>query len=92
MLTSQERENLLRGLEGQYIEPGPSGAPSSGGADLLPTGRNFYGIDPRNLPTPAAWEIGKTLGDQVIERYISEEGRYPESVGIVLWSGAISNI
>ena len=88
MLTSQERENLLRGLEGQYIEPGPSGAPSSGGADLLPTGRNFYGIDPRNLPTPAAWEIGKTLGDQVIERYISEEGRYPESVGIVLWSGA----
>ena len=55
---------------------------------FLPTGRNFYGIDPRNLPTPAAWEIGKTLGDQVIERYISEEGRYPESVGIVLWSGA----
>lgn len=88
MLTTQERENLLRGLEGQYIEPGPSGAPSSGGADLLPTGRNFYGIDPRNLPTPAAWELGKTLGDQVVERYIDEEGRYPESVGIVLWSGA----
>lgn len=54
----------------------------------MPTGRNFYGIDPRNLPTPAAWELGKTLGDQVVERYIDEEGRYPESVGIVLWSGA----
>ena len=88
MLTTQEQENMLRGFEGQYVEPGPSGAPTSGGADLLPTGRNFYGVDPRTLPTPAAWEIGKTLGDQVIERFIAEEGHYPENVGIVLWSGA----
>lgn len=87
-LTSQEIENMLRGFEGQYIEPGPSGAPSSGGADLLPTGRNFYGVDPRTLPTPAAWEIGKQLGDQVIERFIAEEGHYPENIGIVLWSGS----
>ena len=87
-LTSQELENILRGFEGQYIEPGPSGAPSSGGADLLPTGRNFYGVDPRTLPTPAAWEIGRTLGDQVVERFIAEEGRYPENIGIVLWSGS----
>lgn len=88
LLTTQEMDNLLRGLSGSYIEPGPSGAPSSGGADLLPTGRNFYGVDPRNLPTAAAWEIGKNLGNQVIERYIAEEGRYPESIGIVLWSGS----
>ncbi|HIU63576.1 MAG TPA: cobaltochelatase subunit CobN [Candidatus Avacidaminococcus intestinavium] len=88
MLTTQETSNLLRGLNAEFIEPGPSGAPSSGGVDLLPTGRNFFGIDPRNLPTQAAWEIGKNLGDQVIERYIEEEGRYPESVGIVLWSGS----
>ncbi|WP_293729212.1 cobaltochelatase subunit CobN [uncultured Phascolarctobacterium sp.] len=88
LLTSQELENMLRGFEGQYVEPGPSGAPSSGGADLLPTGRNFYGVDPRTLPTPAAWEIGKTLGDQVVERFIAEEGRYPENIGIVLWSGS----
>lgn len=88
LLTSQELGNMLRGFEGQYVEPGPSGAPSSGGADLLPTGRNFYGVDPRTLPTPAAWEIGKTLGDQVVERFIAEEGRYPENIGIVLWSGS----
>lgn len=87
-LTTQEMDNILRGFKGEYIEPGPSGAPSSGGADLLPTGRNFYGIDPRTLPTPAAWEIGKSLGDQVISRFIEEEGHYPESVGIILWSGA----
>ena len=79
---------MLRGFNGEYIEPGPSGAPSSGGADLLPTGRNFFGIDPRTLPTPAAWEIGKTLAEQVIARFIEEEGHYPENIGIVLWSGA----
>ena len=87
-LTTQEIENMLRGFNGEYIEPGPSGAPSSGGADLLPTGRNFYGVDPRTLPTPAAWEIGKQLADQVIERFIAEEGHYPENIGIVLWSGS----
>ncbi len=87
-LTTQEIENMLRGFEGQYVEPGPSGAPASGGADRLPTGRNFYGIDPRTLPTPAAWEIGKTLANQVIERFIAEEGHYPENIGIVLWSGS----
>ena len=88
MLTSQEQVTMLRGFEGEYIEPGPSGAPSSGGADLLPTGRNFYGVDPRTLPTAAAWEIGKSLGDQVISRFIEEEGHYPENIGIVLWAGA----
>ena len=79
---------MLRGFEAEYIAPGPSGAPSSGGADLLPTGRNFYGVDPRTLPTAAAWEIGKSLGDQVISRFIEEEGHYPENIGIVLWAGA----
>lgn len=87
-LTVQELTNTMRGFEGEYIQPGPSGSPAAGGADLLPTGRNFYGVDPRTLPTPAAWELGKTLGDQVIERFIEEEGHYPEAVGIVLWAGA----
>ena len=86
--TVQESANLLRALSGEYVEPGPAGAPTSGGADILPTGRNFYGIDPRSLPTPAAWELGVDLSEQVIERFITEEGHYPESVGIVLWSGA----
>ncbi len=87
-LTTQELENMLRAFEGQYVEPGPSGAPSSGGAALLPTGRNFYGVDPRTLPTPAAWETGVTLAEQAIERFIAEEGHYPENIGIVIWAGA----
>lgn len=55
---------------------------------MLPTGRNFYGVDPRLLPTPVAWEIGKQLGEAVISDYISDQGCYPEAVGIVLWAGA----
>lgn len=86
--TKQEMSNIIRALSGSYIEPGPSGAPTSGGAYLLPSGRNFFGIDPRNLPTPAAWKLGQELGSATITRFIAEEGRYPESVGIVLWSGA----
>ncbi|MFV0363068.1 MAG: cobaltochelatase subunit CobN, partial [Suipraeoptans sp.] len=84
--TEQEIINTARALNGEFIEAGPGGAPTSGRADILPTGRNFYGVDPNNLPTPTAWVIGKTLAEQVVERYIAEEGRYPESIGIVLWS------
>ncbi len=88
METRQEEENLFRALEGKYIEPGPSGSPAAGGVDLLPSGRNFVGVDPRCLPTPAAWEIGKVLGDEAVDRFITEEGRYPENIGMVFWAGA----
>ena len=84
--TRQEITNLLAALEGCYVEPGPGGAPTCGMLDVLPTGRNFYGIDPRTMPTPPAWEIGKTMGDHIIERYMAEEGCYPENVGIVVWA------
>ncbi len=84
--TTDEQENILRALEGEYIEPGPAGSPTAGGADILPTGRNFYSVDPRILPTRPAWEIGKQMTDGVIEQFIADEGRYPESVGIILWA------
>lgn len=85
-MTNQELGNLLRALEGKYIEPAPGGAPSNGRADILPTGRNFYGVDPYNLPTNTAWQIGWQLSEQVISRFILEEGHYPESIGMVFWS------
>ena len=90
LMTTLEQQNTLNALNGKYIDPCPSGAPTSGGADLLPTGRNFYSIDPRCLPTKPAWEIGKQMAEDVIGRFIEEEGRYPESVGIILW--ATSNL
>ena len=87
-LTEGEITETLRALTGRYIEPSPAGAPTTNGVDVLPTGRNFYGLDPRCMPTPAAWEYGKQLGDALIEQYISDEGRYPEAVGIVFWAGS----
>ncbi len=86
--TKDEIEGTLRALCGGYIEPSPAGAPTTNGIEVLPTGRNFYGLDPRSLPTPAAWKYGKELGDALIEQYISDEGRYPEAVGIVFWAGS----
>lgn len=86
--TKKEMEHTLRGLSARYIVPGISGSPHAGGVSLLPAGVNFYGIDPRRLPTRTAWEVGKELGNQVISQYIESEGRYPESVGMVFWSGA----
>jgi cobaltochelatase CobN len=55
-------------------------------ADILPTGRNFYSLDPRTVPTCAAWRVGVALGDALLERYLKEEGKYPESVGIIIWA------
>ena len=86
--TAGEITETLRALDGRYIEPSPAGAPTTNGVDVLPTGRNFYGLDPRCMPTPAAWAYGKQLGDALIEQYISDEGRYPEAVGIVFWAGS----
>lgn len=86
--TREEEEHVLAALAGHYIPTGPGGAASSGRVDILPTGRNFYGVDTRKLPTEAAWEIGSYLAEEVITQYIAEEGRYPESVGIVVWAGA----
>lgn len=86
--THEEIDHLIDGLDGKYILPGPSGSPHTGGVSLLPSGRNFFGIDPRILPTKAAWSLGKQLGDQMIEQYVAEEGRYPENVGIVFWAGS----
>ena len=83
--TTDEIDNLLRGLEGRFVPPGPSGAPTRGMVNVLPTGRNFYSVDPRALPSPTAWDVGKALGDALLQKYLDEEGDYPEMVGVVVW-------
>ena len=85
--TTDELDHTLAALSGAYVPPGPSGSPSAGGVDLLPSGRNFYGVDPRGLPSQSGWITGKKLGDRMIEKYIGDEGHYPENIGMVLWSG-----
>ncbi len=85
MRTPDEIGNLLRGLEGKYVPPGPSGAPTRGMANILPTGRNFYSVDPKTIPSPAAWETGKQLAQSLLDKYLEDEGAYPEMVGLVVW-------
>ncbi len=80
-----EIAHLLHALDGGYIPAGPSGAPTRGMAHVLPTGRNFYACDPRALPSVAAWRVGQELADDLLRRYLQEEGTYPESVGLSIW-------
>ena len=83
--TTDEIGNLLRGLDGRFVPAGPSGAPTRGMANILPTGRNFYSVDPKTIPSPAAWEMGVGLADALLQVYLEEEGAYPEMVGLVIW-------
>ncbi|MGI9048320.1 MAG: cobaltochelatase subunit CobN, partial [Rubrobacteraceae bacterium] len=86
--TPDEMGNLLRGLEGGYVPAGPSGSPTRGLVNVLPTGRNFYSVDPKALPSRLSWEVGWTLAEDLLKRHLDEEGRYPETVGIVVWGTA----
>lgn len=81
----EELDATLTALTGGFVRPGPSGAPSRGQADILPTGRNFYSVDPNKIPSPAAWETGVRLGDALIARYLEETGSYPDAVGILVY-------
>jgi len=83
--TEAEIDAILRALDGRYIAAGPSGAPTRGMAHVLPTGRNFYAVDPRALPSAAAWRVGQQLADALLRRYMADEGAYPETVGLSIW-------
>jgi cobaltochelatase CobN len=80
-----EIEHLLDALEGKYIPAGPAGAPTRGMAHILPTGRNFYAVDPRALPSQASWRVGQCLAREAVERFVAEEGAYPEMMGLSVW-------
>ncbi len=83
--TGDEVTAVLAALDGRFVAPGPSGAPSRGMAHVLPTGRNFYAVDPRAVPSALAWDVGRALADQLVARHLAEEGRHPTSVGLVVW-------
>jgi len=85
-MTAREIPQLLKAIDKKYIEPGASGLLTRGKIDVLPTGRNFYSVDTRTIPTKAAWEVGVKMADNLLHKYIHQEGKYPENVGMVLWS------
>jgi cobaltochelatase CobN len=82
---TDEIDHVIDALAGRYVPPGPSGAPTRGMAHILPTGRNFYAVDPRALPSQAAWRVGQQLADELVARHLAEEQRYPEMIGIGVW-------
>ncbi len=83
---SDEMDNLFRGINGEYVLPGPSGAPTRGNASILPTGRNMYSLDPDLIPSKSSWVIGCRMADQMIEKYAEEHGGFPREVGFVIWA------
>ncbi|MEQ8306735.1 MAG: cobaltochelatase subunit CobN [Hoeflea sp.] len=80
-----EIDGLLAGLDGRFVAPGPSGAPTRGRPDVLPTGRNFYSVDSRAVPTPAAWELGRKSAEMLVTRHIQDHGEWPTSMALTAW-------
>jgi cobaltochelatase CobN len=83
--TTDELDNLLHGLSGGFVPAGPSGSPTRGLVGVLPTGRNFYSVDPKAIPSQNAWAVGVSLADSLLSRYLADHGEYPASVGLVVW-------
>ncbi|WP_414576532.1 cobaltochelatase subunit CobN [Anabaena sp. CCY 9402-a] len=86
--TQMEITHLLRGLDGKYIPSAPSGAPTRGRPEVLPTGRNFYSVDIRAIPTETAWDVGRKAAENLIECYTQEHGEYPKTLGLSVWGTA----
>ncbi len=79
---------LLAGLDGRFVTPGPSGAPTRGRPDVLPTGRNFYSVDTRSVPTATAWALGLRSAQLLVEDYLQREGEYPSAMALSAWGTA----
>ncbi len=83
--TAGEMDAIISALAGGFVRPGPSGSPLRGLVNVLPTGRNFYTVDPRAVPSRLAWQTGQAMADSLVRRYLDETGDYPESVGLSVW-------
>ncbi|MFF0308934.1 cobaltochelatase subunit CobN [Streptosporangium sp. NPDC004379] len=83
--TTDEIGHVLHALDGGYVPAGPSGSPLRGLVNVLPTGRNFYSVDPRAVPSRLAWETGQAMADSLLERYRADHGEWPRSVGLSVW-------
>jgi cobaltochelatase CobN len=83
--TGAEIDAILHALDGGYTPAGPSGSPLRGLINVLPTGRNFYTVDPKAIPSRLAWETGQALADSLLKRYREDTGDWPRSVGLSVW-------
>ncbi|MBM7775175.1 cobaltochelatase CobN [Actinokineospora baliensis] len=83
--TTDEIGHVLHALDGGYVPAGPSGSPLRGLVNVLPTGRNFYSVDPKAIPSRLAWETGSAMADSLLARYRKDTGEWPRSVGLSVW-------
>ena len=85
---ADELRFLIRGLDGGYVPAAPAGAPTRGRPEVLPTGRNFFSVDSRAVPTEAAWRIGFASATMLIERFVQDHGNYPKALVLSAWGTA----
>jgi cobaltochelatase CobN len=83
-----EIASLLKCLAGGRVKAGPSGAPTRGRLDVLPTGKNFYSVDNRAIPTPTAWALGQKSADELLKRHFQDHGQHLKTVGLSAWGTA----
>jgi cobaltochelatase CobN len=83
--TTDELDMVLHALDGGYVPAGPSGSPLRGLVNVLPTGRNFYTVDPKAVPSRLAYETGAAMAASLVDRYLADTGEYPKSVGLSVW-------
>jgi cobaltochelatase CobN len=83
--TTAEIDAVLHALSGGYVPAGPSGSPTRGLVNVLPTGRNFYSVDPKAIPSRTSYQTGLALADSLLARHLADEGEYPRCVGLTVW-------
>ena len=83
--TGDEITAILHALDGGYVPAGPSGSPLRGLINVLPTGRNFYSVDPKAIPSRMAYQTGQAMAESLLQRHVDETGEYPQSVGLSVW-------
>ncbi len=83
--TTDELGALMHALDGGFVPAGPSGSPLRGLVNVLPTGRNFYTVDPRAVPSRLAWDTGRAMATSLLDRHLADTGDYPTSVGLSIW-------
>ena len=83
--TGDEISAILHALEGGYVPAGPSGSPLRGLINVLPTGRNFYSVDPKAIPSRMAYQTGQAMAESLLQRHLDDAGEYPQSVGLSVW-------
>jgi cobaltochelatase CobN len=84
----EERTALFDALAGRRIAPGPAGSPHRGRTDVLPTGRNLFAVDPRSVPTRAAYAQGIKLAEELLRRHLQDHGDWPRGLVVDLWGSA----